>query len=205
MALGFWLRYFCSLFRLPFIFWLLKLKCGFLGPAVWSWGTCDVWWVLTWEKWDFGASPGVLGVQSMSRHISMREDEEVTLRFGKLWGWYIGIWGKGWDLFPSIVKLVSGYYHLGLLFLLQKGPSHWADLDQRRSQTWTWGGASPSFIHLLTHSFLYHPILSIQEPIHPTYAQELELGTFDIENKATVPPSHSIGETVDIDRCDYST
>lgn len=36
-------------------------------------------------------------------------------------------------------------------------------------------------------------------------AQELELGTFDIENKATVPPHISIGETVDTDRCDYST
>lgn len=72
---------------------------GLLSPAGWSWGACDVRWVLLKEKWDSSGHfalgrPGVLDAQPMSKHVWMREEEEVMLRFGRMVGRWIGIWGR---------------------------------------------------------------------------------------------------------------
>lgn len=86
-----WDIYMCypSFSQFP-VFWSWRFYglSGLLSPTGWNRGACDVWWVLVRKKWDSLGRPGVLGVQFMSRHISMREEEEVTLSR------YIGILGR---------------------------------------------------------------------------------------------------------------
>lgn len=70
-----------------------------LGPAGWSVGTCDVWWDLPRGKWNFSGQlamgrPCVLGVEPVSRHMSMREEGEVTL----------GCWEHGGQVYWNLGK-----------------------------------------------------------------------------------------------------
>lgn len=125
----------------------------------------------------------------------MREEEEVILRLEDLWADTLKLWEDRQNLFNHIMMLVSGNDHLGLLLLLQKGPLPWG-------LTWTRADFQTcilrlcySFVHSLAGSFIHsslHPfhfrIHSFKKYSFNIYIEELELGTFDAETKATVPP-----------------
>lgn len=133
--------------------------------------------------------------------LSMMEEKEATLGFGRLVGRSIGTLGRKVEfvyLYSETSKQKLSSWPT--VSATESTPAIWADLDQCRilnlhleAVLFLWSFPWPfihSFNHLSSHPF-HLRIHSFKKHSFNTYVQELELGTFDIEKKATIPPSQS--------------